>query len=249
MTTFSKCALVALGLLLAATPSRSAGINLFWNDCSIGPTAATNENFACNTNIGSHLLVASFDPPPGNSRPNIEPFYLHVVVDLQSAAGSLPQWWRFKNANTCRQNSLVAISSSTPGSCPDPFNGQAIAGFLYYEGFGGVANRARILVSSGTIDPTGYPVYPGTEYYAVYLIIRNNLTVGPDSCSGCSEPACLVLNEITIYEFDPETTWTLTNPLTSNFVTWQGGAIGGAGCPGATPAPTRTWGQIKTLYR
>jgi hypothetical protein len=41
----------------------------------------------------------------------------------------------------------------------------------------------------------------------------------------------------------------ITAPLTSNFVTWQGGAIGGAGCPGATPAQNRTWGQVKSIYR
>ena len=28
-----------------------------------------------------------------------------------------------------------------------------------------------------------------------------------------------------------------------------GGAIGGAGCPVATPNRTSTWGQIKTIYR
>ena len=31
------------------------------------------------------------------------------------------------------------------------------------------------------------------------------------------------------------------------FVTWQGG--GSVPCPGATPARSRSWGMIKTLYR
>ncbi len=41
----------------------------------------------------------------------------------------------------------------------------------------------------------------------------------------------------------------VNSPLTSNYVTWQGGAIGGADCPGATPTLIRTWGAIKSLYR
>jgi hypothetical protein len=41
----------------------------------------------------------------------------------------------------------------------------------------------------------------------------------------------------------------ITNQLESNYVVWQGGAIGGVGCPGATPTINRTWGQLKASYR
>jgi hypothetical protein len=41
----------------------------------------------------------------------------------------------------------------------------------------------------------------------------------------------------------------IVNPLTGNFATWQGGAIGGAGCPAATPTQNKTWGQVKSIYR
>ena len=33
------------------------------------------------------------------------------------------------------------------------------------------------------------------------------------------------------------------------YITWQGGAIGGNGCPTQVPVKRTSWGQVKSLYR
>lgn len=61
-----KKILLITGVLLAltATVASAAGINLYWNDCSLG-AATTNRNFACTSNTGSNIMTASYDPPAG----------------------------------------------------------------------------------------------------------------------------------------------------------------------------------------
>jgi hypothetical protein len=38
-------------------------------------------------------------------------------------------------------------------------------------------------------------------------------------------------------------------PQERQFVTWQGGGIGGNGCPLEVPVKRATWGAIKAIYR
>ena len=54
---------VAAGVCLLAAPAGSAlatGLDLGWNNCPAGAGYSSNEEFACNTNIGTHTLVGSF---------------------------------------------------------------------------------------------------------------------------------------------------------------------------------------------
>jgi len=54
---------IAALLQLAAAPVWAAGINAYWSNC--GPGNSTFRSFACNTNAGTHDIVASFVPPDG----------------------------------------------------------------------------------------------------------------------------------------------------------------------------------------
>jgi hypothetical protein len=235
-------------LALTATVASAAGINLYWNECSSGtaPAPATNKVFACASNAGTNNMYASFDPPAGVTELNGN----NLLIDLQSATNPLPQWWRFKNAGTCRATSLSANTVfAASGACVDPWSGGSPGIAAYVENPGGDPQRARI---AGSISiTTGAPAPSGQEYYSLIVAINNAKTIGTGSCAGCQDPVCLVLNEIKLTQ--PAGTAggspVITNPLTSNFVTWQGGAIGGAGCPGATPAVNRTWGSVKAIYR
>ncbi len=79
--------LLAAALLMAHAPNAmAAGINLFWNDCSLGVTATTNRSFACDTNIGNNVITTSFDPPPEIDLLN----GLNQILDLQSAITPRP---------------------------------------------------------------------------------------------------------------------------------------------------------------
>jgi hypothetical protein len=93
------------------------------------------------------------------------------------------------------------------------------------------------------------PLDPGTEYFAGVIRISNAKTVGPTACGGCSTAVCIVMNKLGLVPPNaPQATY-LFNPISNNFVGWQGGVSGNQQCFGATPATNHTWGQIKTLYR
>jgi hypothetical protein len=244
-----KTLLISVVLLaVTASVASAGGINLLWNDCgSLGGGAGVmNRSFACNSNNGNNDLYVSFEPDV-----NINVSNADLTIDLQSAGTVLPAWWQFKSPGTCRQASLS--TRVDPGTCFDLWEQQAnfsIAAYFTVANAPQIIpspNRARILGSVGT----GFfvsTVRPGTEYFCFQVRINNQKTVGTGSCAGCQEPVCLVLNELRLSTYDSGD-FLLYAPLDSNFATWQGGAIGGPGCPGSTPTLNRTWGRVKTLYR
>src|SRR5262245_53830443 len=93
------------GLLLAVSASVATagpGVGLRWNDC-IGDAGAANKAFACTSNTGSQTMVGTFELSADLLTTSGE----EVVIDLASAGATLPLWWGFKNAGTCRQGSLL----------------------------------------------------------------------------------------------------------------------------------------------
>ena len=112
----------------------------------------------------------------------------------------------------------------------------------------GSPNRARLRVQCAVpIDNRG-PVDPSSEYYAYKVNLQRSKSAGTGSCAGCSTPACIVLNSIQLFQppdanNDPE----LTNPANRNYVTWQSAVV--PGCPLSTPTQSKSWGQVKSLYR
>jgi hypothetical protein len=241
--------IVAISLLaacFAASGASAGGINLVWNDCGSG---ATNKSFRCDTNSGSHLLVASFDPDEtipaliGGS----------AAVDFQSASPTVPSWWQLA-AGGCRDGALQLDLSASSQSCTATWPAPATGSLSYVNC--GSPNRARIQVSWGVPEAQAAQVEPGTEYFAFRLALNNSRTIGSESCAGCEVPVCLVLPAIWLYQPAGMGHHALYAPLVNQFATWQGGAVGGVGCYGPfllCPLPTaalnRTWGQIKTLYR
>jgi len=243
-----KRALLLTGVFLAltATVASAAGINLYWTDCSVA--GQTTRTFACNANTGTNTLCVSFDPPAGLTAVN----GLDMLIDIQSFSDPMTPWWFFKNTGTCRLASLGANTVFGSANCTEPW-AAAGAGNVsaYLTNFGGNTKRARLAGTVSVGGPLAGPVSPGTEYYALNITINNAKTVGTGACAGCSDPTCLVLNELLISQpaGTPGGSPKLITAATNNFVTWQGGAIGGTGCPAEVPVINRTWGQVKSLYR
>lgn len=247
-----KKSLLVVAVLLACTASvaSAGGINLAWNDC-YGAGGVVNRPFACNTNVGYNDLFVSFDPPVDIPDLNGS----NPIIDIQSSwnyplPSVIPQWWQFKNLGTCRRTSLSAVAA-TPGTCTDAWAGAGVAGIAAYI-TNGVApslplNRARILGSISVPTSLAQSVHPGTEYICFQIRIDNARTVGTN-CTGCAEPVCLVLTEVDLSTNGPAY-FILKNQLENNYAVWQGGNIGGVGCPAATPTINRTWGQLKASYR
>lgn len=250
----SRVASLVVGLAVAAPAVASpAGINLFWNDCSIGPTAATNRTFACDTNAGAHVMVASFDPPAGITRL----VGSSAVIDLRSTAQELPSWWQLYGGG-CRDGAMsVLFTPTTPPTCFDYWSGGAMGGITFAAPFGGDPQRMRIMASFGIPEPLAGAVEPGNEYYAFRLMFDTRTTIGTEACGDCLAPMCIELKAIWLYQPEGDISYSVCNPSSSNFVTWQSAL----NCPGfphpppppeecaATPTVRRTWGLIKGLYR
>ena len=240
-----QIAIAAAALLAFGSSTAGAtGINLSWSDC--GAAGAASQTFDCTTNTGAPFsLIASFIPPAG-----VDEFLgMSAQIDVTTPTATLPDWWKHGTIE-CRSTNGMSTNfdfQSLPVSCTDFYQGQAVGGSLYTVGYG-APNRGRLQVQAAVPFDNRGPVDAGTEYAAVRVNIQRTRSSGAGSCSGCTVPACIVLNSIQLFQppdrlNDPE----ISNPANSNFVTWQASTV--ANCPQSTAAPGKTWGQVKSLYR
>jgi hypothetical protein len=242
-----KIALIAGAILVfGATAASAAGINLSWNDCGVAGTQ--NTTFACNTNSGAPFsAIGSFDPPA-----NVPEFLgISAQIDITTDQAAVPDWWKH-GTGQCRGTTGLATSfdfTIGPFTCADVYNGQAAGGSAYDVGFG-TPNRARFRIQCAVPFDNRIAVDAGTEYYAFKANILRAKTTGTGNCVGCDAPACIVLNEIQLFQppeqaFDPQ----IFNARDRQFVTWQSPEAGPPGCPQSTPTKGKSWGQVKSLYR
>lgn len=242
--------LLAITLLTAcAASAHAAGINLSWDDC--GSFGTESRTFACDTNVGTHVLVGSFVAPPGLQAVSGN----SAIIDVFSTCNNIfPHWWNMRTGGCRAPSSLISNFDFTggPGNCHDYWQGGAIGGIAMDPPAGShTAIRLQCALPAG--DPRIGPIAEGTEVYSFKVIINNARTVGLGACTGCQDGACLLLRSIAL--FVPGGNITLASPATRAHVTWQSATLGttpfGPVCFGDCPTPTRapTWGQIKSLYR
>ncbi len=213
---------------LPTTPSM--GINLSWDAC--GTDGVKTKTFACDSSTGMPLtMIASFCPPPG-----IHEFLgISGTLNIATAGPTLPDWWKH-GSGFCRGTTGLSATYdfvSDPAYCMDFYTGQAAGGIAYDVGFGS-PNRARLRIQAAIPYDNRGPVDPTIEYYAFKIALNRSRTIGDGSCAGCSEPMCIILTDIQLFqpvEFnnDPQ----ISNPIDRNFVEWQAGALG---CPLSTAA-------------
>jgi hypothetical protein len=228
--------LCAALLVLTASTAAAGGINLSWTDC--GSFGTQDRTFACNSNVGSNKMVASFDPT--TDLPDFSGNEVHV--EIISSTASLPQWWLMGSSTSCRGAIPPSFSATFGTSCADNFQGSGFGGGTYTVSAGG----ATVDVAWGFA--TGIPITAGTEYYALNIFINNSKSVGTGHCAGCSQGVCIILDAIDLaYGPSATLTQTITNPLQRNWITWQNNS--GIPCPAIVPIQNRTWGQMKSLYR
>jgi len=239
-----KKAIILTGLLLAVSASLAVaqGINLRLNDCAAA--GQSNAAASCASNTGLAIaMVGSAVAPAGMDRVVACEGY----IDVQTSAAALSPWWLLE-ATGCRPASLTFSFDFTtaPGTCNDFWGGGATGG-------GGVSpehsapNRLQIKLVGAT--PTENPIDPGVEHYMFRASINRAKSTGAGSCAGCLDAACFVLNRLVVNQPAGVGDATISTPMLANYVTYNGGVIGGLGCPAATPAQNRTWGQVKSLYR
>lgn len=241
-----KKILVTAGALLvmSAAVASAEGINLAWNDC--GTFGQATNSFDCASNSGTPFtMVPSFIPPAGvNSFVGIS-----IQIDITTPTATLPDWWKH-GVGQCRGSNALSTDFNFVGgpfNCGDPYQGAGAGGYAYDVGFGS-PNRARLRIQAAVPADQPQALDPSTEYYAAKVVINRTKSTNSGLCTGCSTPACIVLNDIQLFQplevnFDPD----ISTPANSNFVTWQSPVV--PGCPQSTPNKSSSWGQLKSLYR
>jgi len=246
---------VAATLCIASSALAAPGINMSWSFCAGEGTGTNNRTFACTANTGSNVLVCSFELPSDLAQVSGN----EIVIDVLTQQATLPAWWDFKNAGTCRTGSLAVNVGADANNvvCVDWAQGLSTAGIGAYDQSGiqpsgsvdpSLTNSHRRLKIALAVPPASLQdLVAATEYFACNITINNLKTVGTGACAGCLEPMCIVFNSCNV------TTPTLANNVLigngsspgSNIVTWQG--VG----PACSAVPTKnvTWGQVKSLYR
>jgi hypothetical protein len=235
-----------LVFVLHASTAVAAGFDLNWDACA-ADGRVSNKDFACDTDDGSHTMVASFVL----DQPLTGLFLAEAVLDLIVAGNQpVPEWW---DINDCRMFALYADVTYNPASVncddwPGGLDGAAMSGYTSAGTIapGDSASHRRMTVIGGASAPVD--LVADQDYFVFNLVLGNSSTVDPGACAGCTVPVCIVLNSITLRTMTFQELATLTTPVTpgGNFVTWQGGT--GANCL-AVPAKRTTWGAVKSLYR
>jgi len=246
---------LATALLVFAAASAHAGIlNLRWNAC-LGDGGVANRNFACDTNSGSDVLVASFIP----TTPVLGVDQMNATVNI-SFPGPVPAWWQFRTSGSCRIGSLAVstVPPATASACIDWADGGRDGLSTYTIGGPLGAASSQISVQSPLVASTPFDLVAGQEYFAFSATINHQKTVGAGACAGCVAGACMALVRVELHRAAPQFPTDLFPSPYEQVTSWQGGAgiavpnYGGTGftiCPGATPTRARTWGEVKSLYR
>jgi len=235
-----------LAFLLHTPTATAAGFDLRWDACAADAGVA-NKDFACDTDDGTHTMVASFIL----DQPLTGLFAAETVLDLIVAGSQpVPAWW---DINDCRLFALSANADFDPASvnCSDWYGGLGGAAMSGYTSAGTIAagdsaSHRRMTVIGGVSPAVN--LNPAQNYFLFNLVLVNSSTVDPGACGGCDVPVCIVLNSIRFLNSTFQDLTSLTAPVTpgSNFATWQGGT--GANCL-SVPARQTTWGAVKSLYR
>jgi hypothetical protein len=244
----------ALGLGVG-TARAGEGLHLTWNECANG-SGVSGRTGACTVNTGEQRLYVAFTL----SSPVDQVLGTEVVVDLQAAASTLPDWWHFEPADPglglpagCRYGALSASSDFTgETACTDPWLNLGSAFIAGYAPGEPRSNNAQARIKATTVVPSTLPVSLDAShmYYDVKLIVSNMNTVNPVTCLGCLTKVCLVLNAIWLKRATGAAGGDLllegVDGVGSNWASWQ--SLVSTDCL-AVPVRRSTWGQVKSLYR
>ena len=234
-----------------ALSSRTAGADgqlyLTWEGCAAN--GIHDQSNVCLINVGSTPLYTAFvlDVPIDDV------VGIQVTIDLQHSAPAMPDWWRMQGAGDCRDGALhvSGVFGVEEAACSDPWRGLGGGEVLYDVGVAPRSPSQAHLIGTWAIPAdSARTLSAGVMYHGLKFLIDNTRSVFPGECVGCNQPVCLVLNRIELLrEFGatpPVVALELSGPDDAHRATWKGGA--GASCE-AVPVRSRTWGQIKSLYR
>ncbi len=270
---FLHCVLLLLTCVgIARAGTTPPGLNLRWDKC-FGDGGVQNRDFACDTNVGSELLVATFEVATNLQAVN----GLTCYMNIGSQATTLPLWWHYVSAGTCRQTALQMAPAPPAGSaaCEDwaGLGASNVIGSYHIRDNNPDQEKTRLDLVSVVPSINVRNLVAGQEYHAFSLQITHAKTVGTGACGGCLEPVVIYFSSMRIEQEGEGSTllWFGANGSESQWASWQQGYPTNVSrqctmnVPGGfclfpvvrfdvvpySPTPTRgtTWGQLKSLYR
>lgn len=236
--------LLVAGLFAATTAHALGGIDLYWDGCSLDPHASAR-TFACDTDTGEDFaLFVSF------ATPGAVPRFVGAALTMNFAFDdvAIPSWWQVA-AGECRAGAITVgwAAADVAGSCPDPWNGQANLAVTQFLPASWRSNAFRLVTAAAVpADSAVYLPDDGPEYALCHIAISRAHTTGPGACAGCALGACMIAEQLVLYQDSPGPSFTLTTPLHTAFATWNNAY---PNCSADVPVRNRSWGQVKSLYR
>lgn len=220
---------IAIGPHVAlATVPTSPNIHLDWDGCTA--SATSNRDFACDTDTGEDVLVASFT---ADELPDA-PAWFTFSVWFESGT-TQPSWWQVYPGG-CRAGALrLDELPPAPSTClhfPSSLfaasqqsmtDGASLTGFIQLA----QPNPPERLLA-------------GEDYFLFNMRLQHPHTANADSCSGCRTPMYIYFRELVLVMATPGLQYTYDGFVTPK-ATWQ--------VPAQVPTRNTTWGRLKSLYR
>ena len=206
------CAILELLAASSAPLLHAQTMNLSWTDC--GASGFQSISSACNTNVGTNVMVVTFtDPTLYNHLSAIEGF-----LTVTAVGDTLPDWWKL-GSGECRANRLISSADFTSYSwCTDFWAGSAATGMSYISHPGGDLSKASLQVAVAADTASTDLLTPGLEQYAFRLLLSNGKTVA--GCNGCAVPVCVRLDSLHLYQQGVIVRRIFT-PDISRYIGWQ----------------------------
>src|SRR5262245_3957031 len=112
-------AIVIACLTCASVAGAAPGVAMRWNHCFGEGTGEATRVFACDTNVGLEELVGSFELVEDLVNVSGNEIVVDISTSYPSLQGSgppLPEWWKMRNAGTCRQAAMNAVFVADPAN-------------------------------------------------------------------------------------------------------------------------------------
>lgn len=243
--------LAALLLVGARCAHAQSGLNLFWNNCH-ADGGGIYRSFACNTNSGSDVLVASVVVP--EAIPHFAA--ARVIVTVHMSGGVITPWWQVA-AGQCRANAILPTfdPNQMPASeaCPTIWGSIVpLQVFAVQPDLNGYGGAFRLNAGAAVAEESAFPVLQdGTDLLLCQFVIRHSKSTGTGACEGCSSGACFLFEVADLQQYPPYAIYRVTWPSVSRWAYYNsaGWSAQDVWIPCAVPALNRTWGAIKSLYR
>jgi hypothetical protein len=244
-------------------------ISLAWGDCLVdGGTSRANVN--CSAESWTEYLI--FTHQLGVDQPNFVGIEGIIDMDDQTNPASMSGWWQWDigSAGTCRTAAVVSNvpeASMSPrwtgATCIDVGMSVKTLATTYImvrrpsPGTGTGPNSQRIVFQWVVPYDQPIPYTAGTNVAVGSLRICSRPTNGHATCAGCTAGITFTLNSIFAAQpaGSPNGSLTATDPLPfPGWPTYLTNCVS-ANYPATTclpfisPTETRTWGQLRALYR